>query len=86
MRNLIPIRSSTCLTHSRIPLGDSSLGVKGINAYLVPADSPGYSVAKNEKKMGIKGSSTSQITLDEVKVGPEAMLGKPGEVRLELHV
>jgi butyryl-CoA dehydrogenase len=60
-------------------MGDTSLGVRGINAYLVPTDSPGFSIAKNEKKMGIKGSSTSQINLDEVRVGPEAMLGEVGE-------
>jgi len=60
-------------------MGDMSLGVKGINAYLVPTDAPGFSVAKNEKKLGIKGSSTSQIQLDDIKLGPEALLGKEGE-------
>jgi len=60
-------------------MGDMSLGVRGINAYLVPTDVPGFSVAKNEKKLGIKGSSTSQIQLDDIKLGPEALLGKEGE-------
>jgi butyryl-CoA dehydrogenase len=60
-------------------MGDMSLGVRGINAYLVPTDAPGFSVAKNEKKLGIKGSSTSQIQLDDIKLGPEALLGKEGE-------
>ncbi len=60
-------------------MGDRSKGVKGINAFLVPADSRGYQVAKNEKKLGIKGSSTSQITLDEVRLPAEALLGKEGE-------
>jgi butyryl-CoA dehydrogenase len=60
-------------------MGDRSKGVKGINAYLVPADSPGYSVAKNEHKLGIKASSTSQINLDNVTLGPDGMLGGVGD-------
>ncbi|MBI5510138.1 MAG: acyl-CoA dehydrogenase family protein [Deltaproteobacteria bacterium] len=55
-------------------MGDKTKGVKGVNAYLVPTDSRGFSVAKNEKKLGIKASSTSQINLDDVRVGPEALL------------
>lgn len=60
-------------------MGEPEKGVKGINAYLVPSDVAGYSVSKNEKKLGIKGSSTSQIHFDDVRVGPEALLGKEGE-------
>ncbi len=60
-------------------MGDKSKGVKGINAYLVPNDVEGFSIAKNEKKLGIKGSSTSQINLDEVRLGPEGLLGKEEE-------
>ena len=60
-------------------MADRSKGVKGINAYLVPADTPGYSVAKNERKLGIKASSTSQISLDQVRLPKDALLGKEGE-------
>jgi alkylation response protein AidB-like acyl-CoA dehydrogenase len=60
-------------------MADRSLGVKGINAFLVPADSKGYSVAKNEHKMGITASSTSQIALDDVRLPKEALLGAPHE-------
>jgi butyryl-CoA dehydrogenase len=60
-------------------MGDKSKGVKGINAYLVPTDVPGYSVAKNEHKLGIKASSTSQISLDNVRLPADALLGKEGE-------
>jgi butyryl-CoA dehydrogenase len=45
----------------------------------VPTDSPGYSVAKNEHKMGITASSTSQINLDNVTLPASALLGKEGE-------
>ena len=60
-------------------MGDKSKGVKGINAYLVPLDVDGASVAKNEKKLGIKASSTSQINLDDVRVGRDSLLGEAGE-------
>jgi butyryl-CoA dehydrogenase len=60
-------------------MADRSLGVKGINAFLVPADSPGYSVAKNEHKMGITASSTSQIVLEDVRLPADALLGKEHE-------
>jgi butyryl-CoA dehydrogenase len=60
-------------------MGDKNKGVKGINAYLVPLDVDGVSVAKNEKKLGIKASSTSQINLDDVRVGRDSLLGEVGE-------
>jgi butyryl-CoA dehydrogenase len=60
-------------------MGDKSKGVKGINAYLVPLDVDGVSVAKNEKKLGIKASSTSQINLDDVRLGRDSLLGEEGE-------
>jgi butyryl-CoA dehydrogenase len=60
-------------------MGDRSKGVKGINAYLVPTDTPGFCVAKNEHKLGIKASSTSQINLDQVQLPASALLGKEGE-------
>lgn len=57
-------------------MADKSRGVKGINTYLVPTDAKGFSVEKNERKLGIKASSTSQINLEEVRVGPESLLGQ----------
>lgn len=60
-------------------VANRSKGVKGINAYLVPAGVRGYSVGKHEDKLGIRASSTTQIVLEGVRVGPEALLGKEGE-------
>ncbi len=62
-----------------LAMGDRTKGVKGINAYLVPTQSPGFSVAKNEKKLGIKGSSTSQIALDDVRLPADSLLGEEGQ-------
>ncbi|MEC9465504.1 MAG: acyl-CoA dehydrogenase [Myxococcota bacterium] len=58
---------------------DKSKGTRGITAFIVPTDAEGFVVAKNEEKLGIKASSTSQISLDEVRVPSSNMLGKEGE-------
>ncbi|MEO0813408.1 MAG: acyl-CoA dehydrogenase [Myxococcota bacterium] len=60
-------------------MGDRSKGVKGINAYIVPTDLDGFIVAKNEKKLGIKASSTAMITLENLELGPEHQIGKDGD-------
>lgn len=60
-------------------MADRTLGVRGINAFVVDTALPGYSVAKNEHKLGIRGSSTSQINLDNVRVPRSALLGRAGD-------
>jgi len=56
-----------------------SLGHKGISAFLVERGTPGFSVSKVEKKLGIKGSSCVQFLLDGVRVPQENLLGREGE-------
>jgi alkylation response protein AidB-like acyl-CoA dehydrogenase len=51
---------------------------KGISAFIVETDTPGFHAGPPEKKMGIKGSSTNAITLDNVKVPEENLVGKDG--------
>jgi short/branched chain acyl-CoA dehydrogenase len=58
---------------------DPSKGYKGITAFLVEKDTPGFSVAKKEKKLGIKASSTCVLNFDDVKVPLTNLLGKEGE-------
>ena len=58
---------------------DRSKGHRGIAAFLVERAFPGFTVAKLEKKLGIKGSSTAQIVLDGCRVPAENLLGKEGE-------
>jgi alkylation response protein AidB-like acyl-CoA dehydrogenase len=48
------------------------------SSFIVDLHSPGVSRGPEEKKMGIKGSSTTNLVFDEVKVPAENMLGKPG--------
>jgi alkylation response protein AidB-like acyl-CoA dehydrogenase len=50
-----------------------------ITAFIVEADRPGFGVGKLEHKLGIRGSPTGQPTFDDVRVGPENVLGEVGK-------
>ena len=58
---------------------DKSLGTKGISAFIVDRDAPGFSVGVHEKKMGIRGSSTCELIFDNCKVPKENLLGEVGK-------
>ncbi len=49
---------------------------RGISAFLVPSDTPGLSVGKHEPKTGIRGSSTTEIILDNVRLPASSLLGE----------
>ncbi len=51
---------------------------KGISAFIVETDNPGFHAGPSEKKMGIKGSSTNAITFDNVKIPEENLVGQDG--------
>ncbi len=51
---------------------------KGISAFIVETNTPGFQPGPSEKKMGIKGSTTNAITLDNVRVPKENLLGQDG--------
>jgi acyl-CoA dehydrogenase len=50
---------------------------KGISAFLVPASSAGLSVAAKDEKMGQRGTSTSDVSFDEVRVPADSLVGGP---------
>lgn len=52
---------------------------RGISAFVVEADRPGFSVGKLEHKMGIRGSPTGQPVFDSVRVPAENLVGSEGE-------
>ncbi|HWI72997.1 MAG TPA: acyl-CoA dehydrogenase family protein [Baekduia sp.] len=52
---------------------------KGMTAFLVEADSPGFAVAKLEHKMGMRGSPTGQLTFDDVFVPDANVIGAVGD-------
>jgi alkylation response protein AidB-like acyl-CoA dehydrogenase len=64
---------------SLFAMTDSSQGVKGISGFIVEKESKGFSVAKWESKMGIKGSPTGELIFEDVEVPAENLLGKEGK-------
>ncbi|EMR62480.1 putative short-chain specific acyl- dehydrogenase protein [Eutypa lata UCREL1] len=58
---------------------DPSQGHRGITAFVVEKGTKGFSIAKKEKKLGIRASSTCIITLDDVEVPRENLLGEVGQ-------
>lgn len=58
---------------------DKSKGTRGISAFIVEKDFPGFSVGKHEKKMGIKGSSTCELIMENCIVPKENLLGQEGK-------
>lgn len=52
---------------------------KGITAFVVEKDTPGFEIGKLEKKMGLKGSPTAQIYIENCKVPVENRIGEEGE-------
>ncbi len=60
-------------THAETP------GAKGVSAFLVPADSPGLSIGKPERKMGQQGAHVCDVIFEDVRVPVENRLGAEGE-------
>nr|HID13250.1 acyl-CoA dehydrogenase [Anaerolineae bacterium] len=59
---------------------DPALGARGgITAFIVETDWEGFSVAREEDKMGIRGTSTAELVFEELRVPHENVLGKIGE-------
>ncbi|KVP51937.1 acyl-CoA dehydrogenase [Burkholderia ubonensis] len=58
---------------------DPDAGKRGISAFLVPTDTPGFVVGKPEKKMGIRASDTCPITFENCAIPKENLLGARGE-------
>ncbi|MET3726626.1 alkylation response protein AidB-like acyl-CoA dehydrogenase [Fictibacillus halophilus] len=54
-------------------------GSYGISAFIVDKDTPGFSVGKKEKKMGLNGSNTCEIIFEDARVPAENLLGNEGE-------
>jgi butyryl-CoA dehydrogenase len=55
---------------------DTALGNKGISAFIVERSFPGFIVGKSEDKLGIRASSTASLTLDNLRVPKENLLGE----------
>jgi butyryl-CoA dehydrogenase/short/branched chain acyl-CoA dehydrogenase len=58
---------------------DPGAGYKGITAFLIEKEFPGFSVGKKEDKLGIRASSTCELMLEDCRVPKENVLGEPGK-------
>ena len=58
---------------------DPELGKKGLSAFLVPTDTPGFTVDRSEHKMGIRASDTCAVTLNDCRIPEANLLGVRGK-------
>ncbi len=58
---------------------DPQAGKKGITAFIVPTETPGYEVVRVEEKLGLHSSDTCQIAFNEMRIPAELRLGEEGE-------
>src|SRR5437660_3460877 len=58
---------------------DPAAGYKGITAFLVEKNFPGFTVGKKEDKLGIRASSTCELILEDCRVPKSNILGEPGK-------
>ena len=65
--------------NSVFALTDPKAGTRGISAFIVEKDFPGFSVGRIEEKMGIKGSQTAELIFTDCEVPVENLLGREGD-------
>ncbi|QDU84227.1 Acyl-CoA dehydrogenase [Planctomycetes bacterium Pla163] len=58
---------------------DKSLGVKGISAFVVPRDTPGFSIEPGEKKLGMRASDWASLVFEDARIPKNHLLGPEGE-------
>ena len=58
---------------------DKSKGLKGISAFIVEANTPGFSIGKKEMKLGIRGSATCELIFENCRIPKENLLGDKGK-------
>lgn len=66
------------LAMARTDASDDRRGAKGISAFIITPDLPGFSVAKKEDKLGLRASPTVQLRFDGMRVPGDRLLGEPG--------
>ncbi|MEZ5977829.1 MAG: acyl-CoA dehydrogenase [Planctomycetota bacterium] len=58
---------------------DKSLGAKGISAFVVPKDTPGFSIEPGEKKLGMRASDWASLVFEDARIPRDHLLGPEGE-------
>jgi alkylation response protein AidB-like acyl-CoA dehydrogenase len=69
--------ADVCILFART--GDKDSGTGGISAFVVDTKSDGFSVGKNEEKLGLNASYTNQLFFENLRVPAENLLGKEGD-------
>ena len=65
---------------------DRTKGARGISAFIVEKGFAGFSIGREEKKMGIRGSSTTELVMEDCIVPAENLLGKEGQgFKIAMH-
>ncbi len=62
-----------------IAVTDKAAGKKGMSAFIVPTDAPGYSASRLEDKLGQHSSDTAQVNFDDCRIPAENLIGAEGE-------
>ncbi len=62
-----------------IAVTDPEAGKKGMSCFIVPTDTPGYTVLKIEEKLGQRAHDTCQLVFEDIRLTPDLMLGEPGQ-------
>jgi Acyl-CoA dehydrogenases len=62
-----------------IAMTDKTKGTRGISAFIVEAGTPGFSVGKKEKKLGIRGSATCELVFENCRIHKSQQLGATGK-------
>ncbi|MBX3175294.1 MAG: acyl-CoA dehydrogenase family protein [Gemmatimonadaceae bacterium] len=71
--------TGVCVAMVRTDSPDARKGAKGISAFLITPDLPGFSVGKKEDKMGLRASPTVQLRFDNMRVPGDRLLGEEGQ-------
>ena len=71
-------KGDVILAMARTDTPDDRRGARGISAFIVTPDLPGYSVGKKEDKMGLRASPTVQLHFSDMRVPGDRLLGQPG--------
>ena len=62
-----------------IAVTDKGAGKKGMSAFIVPTDAPGYSASRLEDKLGQHSSDTAQVNFDNCRISADNLIGAEGE-------
>ena len=65
--------------YTTVVMTDKTKGNKGMSILVIPADAPGFTIGKHEKKMGIRASATADLIFDNCIVPKENLIGREGD-------